>query len=59
MAIGFGVLHLPSKAFWAMTPREIAAAVDGISGRHAHALPLQGHDLTALMHRYPDAQPEE
>ncbi len=59
MAIGFGVLHLPSKAFWAMTPREIVAAVDGISGGRGHALPLRRDDLTALMHRYPDAQPEE
>ncbi|OXS99446.1 hypothetical protein B7H23_14935 [Notoacmeibacter marinus] len=27
MRIGLGVLHLPPREFWAMTPRELAAAM--------------------------------
>ncbi|MCP1198129.1 phage tail assembly chaperone [Notoacmeibacter sp. MSK16QG-6] len=27
MRVGLGVLHLPPSEFWAMTPRELAAAM--------------------------------
>ncbi len=33
MAFGFGRLRLSSRDFWAMTPRELAAAVEGSSAR--------------------------
>jgi len=52
MAFGFGVLRLSSEAFWRMTPRELAAALDGILGRFG--TPLDRAALDGLMARYPD-----
>jgi uncharacterized phage protein (TIGR02216 family) len=53
-AIGFGLgrLRLPPEAFWAMTPRELALAVEGMSGRTGG--PLDRGALNQLMTRYPD-----
>lgn len=48
MAFGFGELRLAPEAFWAMTPRELAAAADR-TGRTRVAPPSH-----ALMTRYPD-----
>jgi len=50
-ARGFGVLRLSPAAFWAMTPRELAAAIEALSrgGR-----PLDRDGFAALMRRYPD-----
>ncbi|MBH0237606.1 phage tail assembly chaperone [Methylobrevis sp. L22] len=49
MRLGFGVLRLGPAAFWAMTPRELAAA----AGRQRPAGP--GRDVLAtLMAAYPD-----
>jgi uncharacterized phage protein (TIGR02216 family) len=53
MAFGFGQLRLPSAEFWAMTPRELAAAVEGRFGRTRE--PLDRPTLDALIARYPDA----
>jgi uncharacterized phage protein (TIGR02216 family) len=53
MAFGFGQLRLPSAAFWAMTPRELAAAVEGRLGKVRE--PLDRTALDALIARYPDA----
>jgi uncharacterized phage protein (TIGR02216 family) len=52
-AIGFGlgVLKLPPDAFWRMTPRELAYAIDAVHGRNA---PLDRAGLDQLMKRYPD-----
>ena len=53
MAAGLGLLRLPPAHFWAMTPRELAAAVEGglgIAGRGA----LSRADLGLLMARFPD-----
>jgi uncharacterized phage protein (TIGR02216 family) len=52
-AIGFGlgVLKLPPEQFWRMTPRELACAIEAVTGR---AAPLGRDGLTALMKRYPD-----
>ena len=52
-AIGFGlgVLRLPPEAFWRMTPRELACALDAVSGR---AAPLDRADFSELLKRYPD-----
>ena len=52
MAFGFGRLKLSSRDFWAMTPRELAAAVEGVAGPIAP--PLDRTALDALMKRYPD-----
>jgi uncharacterized phage protein (TIGR02216 family) len=53
MAFGLGQLSLPPAAFWAMTPRELAAAVEGRLGSTRE--PLDRPTLDALIARYPDA----
>jgi len=52
-AIGFGlgVLKLPPDQFWRMTPRELACAIEAVTGRRA---PLDRAGFAALMKRYPD-----
>jgi uncharacterized phage protein (TIGR02216 family) len=52
-AIGFGlgVLKLAPDAFWRMTPRELACAIEAAGG---HGAPLERADLEAMMKRYPD-----
>jgi uncharacterized phage protein (TIGR02216 family) len=54
-AIGFGlgVLRLPPEQFWKMTPRELALAIEAVSGRTA---PLDRAAFTDLMTRYPDGR---
>jgi uncharacterized phage protein (TIGR02216 family) len=52
MAFGFGVLRLSPRAFWAMTPRELAAAADGVYGRVSAAPSRASFD--ALMRAFPD-----
>jgi uncharacterized phage protein (TIGR02216 family) len=52
MAFGLGRQKLSSRDFWAMTPRELAAAVEGIVG--VPPLPLDRGVLDALIARYPD-----
>lgn len=63
MAIGLGVLRLSPGAFWSMTPAELAAAIEGLSGgpRRSGSLAASGvaapftrTALLALMRRYPD-----
>lgn len=51
MRAGLGLLRLPSQSFWAMTPREFAAAL-GSAPRAANA-PSRAA-LDALMHAFPD-----
>ncbi len=53
MQFGFGVLKLPSRAFWALTPRELEAAMVAHYGGRSGA-PLDRLALGALMERYPD-----
>ncbi|MCB1491907.1 MAG: phage tail assembly chaperone [Rhodobiaceae bacterium] len=53
MALGLGVLRLSPEAFWAMTPRELEAALGGATGRAFRAVPSR-QDLDALMQRFPD-----
>lgn len=55
MAVGLGVLRLPAAQFWAMTPRELASAVRGLSGIRPSAPPIDRRRLLNLMSRYPDA----
>jgi uncharacterized phage protein (TIGR02216 family) len=52
MAAGLGVMRLSPRDFWAMTPREFAAACEGLFGT-AHA-PLARDELDDLMSRFPD-----
>ena len=52
MAIGFGVLRLSSREFWAMTPRELAAAIEGLAGS-THA-PMDRTAFEDLARRFPD-----
>jgi uncharacterized phage protein (TIGR02216 family) len=52
MALGFGRLKLSSDAFWAMTPRELAAAIEGLTG--LRGVPPERSAFDALMARYPD-----
>jgi uncharacterized phage protein (TIGR02216 family) len=54
-AIGFGlgVLRLSPDAFWRMTPRELALAIEAVKGRGA--APLERSALDALMQQFPDA----
>lgn len=52
MAIGFGVLKLSSREFWALTPRELAAAIEGLTGRSG--APMDRAALADLARRFPD-----
>lgn len=51
MAAGLGAMRLSPQAFWAMTPRELAAALG--PGARTHGAPRRD-DLAALMRRFPD-----
>jgi uncharacterized phage protein (TIGR02216 family) len=54
-AIGFGlgVLRLSPDAFWRMTPRELAFAIEAVTGRAAAS--IERPAFIALMRRFPDA----
>lgn len=55
MAAGLGLLRLPPAQFWAMTPRELSAALRGRLGS-GDAPRFPGRDLLRnLMSRYPDS----
>lgn len=53
MAVGLGRLRLAPEAFWAMTPKELAAAM-GAFATQASARPPSRADLVALMAAFPD-----
>lgn len=52
MAFGFGVLRLSPAAFWSLTPRELAAAIEGRFGKPPQAIARDA--LRALMTAFPD-----
>jgi uncharacterized phage protein (TIGR02216 family) len=54
MAVGFGVLGLPPTTFWAMTPKELEAALRGKFGGASEGPPGRG-DVASLMRKFPDA----
>lgn len=54
MRLGFGVLRLSSREFWGLTPRELAAAFEGVAGRKPGA-PDRG-ELGRMMERFPDGR---
>jgi uncharacterized phage protein (TIGR02216 family) len=57
MAFGLGVLRLAPKDFWAMTPRELFHATEGVYGRATR--PPSRAALDALMRGYPDRVHDE
>ncbi len=58
MAIGFGVLGLSPKAFWALTPKEFEAILRGRFGTPKGGAGLTTADLAQLMQQFPDAAPD-
>ena len=54
MALGIGRLGLSSAAFWALTPRELAAAIEGQGG--VRTVPPDRATLDQLIARYPDTK---
>lgn len=54
MALGLGPLHLSSKNFWQMTPREFERALAGVFGDARNDPFLDRGALNDLMRRYPD-----
>lgn len=54
MAAGLGVLGLAPAVFWAMTPRELDAALKGrLGGAPARSAPSRG-ELQLMMQQFPD-----
>lgn len=53
MALGLGALRLSPSEFWAMTPRELTAALGPFAPSAAIDAPARA-DLDALMARFPD-----
>ena len=54
MRLGFGVLRLSSKEFWGLTPRELAAAFEALSGARPSA-PDRAR-FRQMMERFPDGR---
>ena len=54
IGIGLGVLRLSPQQFWSMTPRELACAIEAVTGR---AATLDRSTFAQLMTRYPDDIP--
>ena len=52
MGFAFAVLRLPPEAFWAMTPRELAAAIRFAGG--GQVTPPRRGDFDRLMAAFPD-----
>jgi uncharacterized phage protein (TIGR02216 family) len=52
IAFGLGVLRLPPAAFWAMTPRELAAAMSVARGARTEA--PSRNTLEDLLSAFPD-----
>ena len=53
MGFGLGTLRLPPEAFWRMTPRELAAAMEAVFGPGQPTLDRTA--FAALRARFPDA----
>ena len=54
MRFGLGVLRLPPREFWRMTPRELAAAWTAVVGERVE--PINRRDLFEMMERFPDGR---
>jgi uncharacterized phage protein (TIGR02216 family) len=55
MIAGLGTLGLAPRDFWALTPRELDAALRGHYGLGPASAPLSRASLTTLMRSFPDA----
>jgi uncharacterized phage protein (TIGR02216 family) len=55
MRFGFGTLRLGPREFWGLTPRELAAAFEGVSGR-ARSRPPERTTIDRLMAAFPDEE---
>jgi uncharacterized phage protein (TIGR02216 family) len=53
MGFGLGTLRLSPDAFWRMTPRELAAAMEAVFG--PSDMPLDRAGFEALRTRFPDS----
>lgn len=53
MRFGLGVLRLAPDAFWRMTPRELAAAMQAVLDCRTEA-PLDRTSFDAMRARFPD-----
>ncbi len=58
MTAGLGTLRLAPRDFWAMTPRELDAALRGALGLVAIEPAITRGDLAALIAAYPDSEDE-
>jgi uncharacterized phage protein (TIGR02216 family) len=56
MEAGLGTLRLAPSVFWAMTPRELEAALRGAFGVAHAPRPMSRADLARLMDLFPDQQ---
>ena len=54
MAIGLGVLALTPAVFWALTPKELDAALRGRFGEAIGMSALSHGELGVLMQQFPD-----
>ncbi len=54
MAFGFGRLRLSPQSFWAMTPRELAAAMRAFAP--IAVTRLERSALATLMQQFPDGE---
>jgi uncharacterized phage protein (TIGR02216 family) len=54
MIASLGQLHLAPRDFWAMTPRELDAALRGHFGIGPASAPLNRATLDALLQAFPD-----
>jgi len=54
MRAGMGRLRLAPEQFWRITPKELAAALDGAAGRTGGAQPMGRAAFEALLARFPD-----
>ncbi len=55
MQFGFGVMRLPPQHFWGLTPRELAAAFEALSGRSRVGAPDR-ETLATMMEKHPDGR---
>jgi uncharacterized phage protein (TIGR02216 family) len=53
MGFGFGVLRLSAEQFWAMTPRELASAYQGMTGQSPQNT-ISRSSFVDLMSAFPD-----
>jgi len=54
LRFGLGVLKLSSHDFWRMTPRELAAAIEGARGGPVTLAPPTRDRLNQLIGAFPD-----